>query len=320
MTRRQQLRHAPKRKVGALPGAMIAGSTETAMPAFTCIEWSTCGCPSAQLHSQNRSVRHPGCSSLRRAVWPVQLHRPACGISEPPSAPIPLTVCRSSLECPAWPDAAIGRQHSAGSSSCTSSLCSGTSPSSGSCPTLMLQRAAPYQTQPARRSSIDLAVAAPNRPLQRSSVDLTPRPVRAWRRPSCEVGPRERVLRHNFKVASRSNSSGEGEGQQAAMDAAVRSHDASVLQRGQAWVQLQAATLRALQHAVSWNAGGVAAWLHACYSLLQHQAGSSSVCRTATVQIAETAVAGAQTQFVSAIMCEVASSLQACGTPLVSSQ
>ena len=192
-------------------------------------------------------------------MWPVQLHRPACYMSELPSAPVSPTVCRSSLECPAWPDAAIGRQHSTGSASCTSSLCSGTSPSSGHCPPLTLQRAAPYQTQPARRSSTDLAVAAPNRPLQRSSVDLTPRPVRAWRRPSCEVGPRERVLRHNFKLASRSNSSGEGEDQQAAMDAAVRSHGASVLQRGQAWVQLQAATLRALQHAVSWKAGGLAA-------------------------------------------------------------
>ena len=110
-----------------------------------------------------------------------------------------------------------------------------------------------------RRSSIDLAAAAQGRRLQRSSVDLTPRAVRAWRRPSCGVGPRELVLRQNFKLASRSNSPGEGDGQQAAMHAAVYSHGASVLHRGQAWVQLQAATLRALQHAVSWRAGCLAA-------------------------------------------------------------
>ena len=266
-------------------------------------------------------------------MWPVQPHRPACCISEPASALISPTVCRSSLECPAWPDAASGAQHSDCSSSRSSSHSSGTSPSSGP-HSPSVQWAAQYLTHPVRRSSIDLAAAAQSRPLQRSSVDLTPRAVRAWRRPSCEVGPRELVLRHNFKRASRSNSSGAGDGQQAAMDAAVHSHGASVPQRGQAWVQLQAATLRALQHAVSWKAGRLAARLHACCSLrtacgctwgaaapgcrlicLSVHATSSHCCK-----LAEKAVAGAQPQSPSAAMCAVASAIQASGATQVGSQ
>lgn len=180
---------------------------------------------------------------------------------------------------------------------------------------------------------MDLAAAGQSRPLQRSSVDLTPWAVRAFRRPSCEVGPRELVLRHNFKLASCSGSSGEGNGQQVATDAAVHSHGASVLQRGRAWVQLQAATLRALQHAVSQNAGCSAAWFHGCHSLGMAGGCTSgaaapgwSLCIclhrlcTAIVQIAEKAVARAQTQSLSAAMCEAANAIQAFGIPLVSSQ